>query len=63
MTTVEQQGAREVTSEALSREFLRVCEEAAIEAARTMGQGHRGHSDHLAVDAMRKRDGHPRAPC
>jgi fructose-1,6-bisphosphatase class II len=37
----------------LSREFLRVVEEAAIAAARTMGQGDRRHSDHVAVEAMR----------
>ena len=40
--------------EALSRDFLRVCELAAVEAARTMGQGKRKHSDHVAVEAMRK---------
>ena len=40
--------------EALSREFIRVCEEAAVEAARTMGQGKRKYSDHVAVEAMRK---------
>jgi fructose-1,6-bisphosphatase class II len=39
--------------EALSREFIRVCEEAAVEAARTMGQGKRKYSDHVAVEAMR----------
>ena len=39
--------------ERLSREFLRVAEEAAIEAARTMGQGERRHSDHVATEAMR----------
>ena len=38
----------------LSREFLRVVEEAAVAAARTMGQGERRHSDHVAVEAMRK---------
>ena len=38
----------------LSREFLRVVEDAAIAAARTMGQGARKHSDHVAVEAMRK---------
>jgi fructose-1,6-bisphosphatase II len=37
----------------LSREFLRVVEEAAIAAARTMGQGDRKYSDHCAVEAMR----------
>ncbi|MEI8359898.1 MAG: hypothetical protein RL698_2140 [Pseudomonadota bacterium] len=38
----------------LSREFLRVAESAAIESARTMGKGERHHSDHVAVEAMRK---------
>ncbi|HYC21669.1 MAG TPA: class II fructose-bisphosphatase [Candidatus Bathyarchaeia archaeon] len=38
----------------LSKEFLRVTEVAAIESARTMGQGDRHHSDHVAVEAMRK---------
>jgi fructose-1,6-bisphosphatase class II len=38
----------------LSKEFLRVAEEAAIAAARTMGQGDRRHSDHVAVEAMRQ---------
>jgi fructose-1,6-bisphosphatase class II len=37
----------------LSKEFLRVCEMAGIEAARTMGIGDRRHSDHVAVEAMR----------
>ncbi len=37
----------------LSREFLRVVEEAAIAAARTMGQGERHGSDRVAVEAMR----------
>jgi fructose-1,6-bisphosphatase class II len=40
--------------ENLSREFLRVCESAAVACARTMGQGDRRHSDHVAVEAMRK---------
>jgi fructose-1,6-bisphosphatase class II len=40
--------------ESLSREFLRVAEVAALACARTMGQGDRKHSDHVAVDAMRK---------
>jgi fructose-1,6-bisphosphatase class II len=40
--------------EALSRDFLRVCEEAALDAARTMGQGKRKYSDHVAVEAMRR---------
>ena len=37
----------------LSREFLRVVDDAAIAAARTMGQGDRKHADHVAVEAMR----------
>ncbi len=37
----------------LSREFLRVVEEAAISASRTMGQGDRKYADHCAVEAMR----------
>jgi len=43
-----------VNVERLSRDLLRVSEEAAIEAARTMGRGERRHSDHVAVEAMRK---------
>jgi len=42
-----------VNFEILSRSFLKVAEEAAIAAARTMGQGKRKHSDHVAVEAMR----------
>lgn len=38
----------------LSLEFLRVVEEAAIAAARTMGYGDRHHADYVAVEAMRK---------
>jgi fructose-1,6-bisphosphatase class II len=38
----------------LSREFLRVVEEAAVAAARTMGQGDRHGADNVAVEAMRK---------
>ena len=38
----------------LSLWFLRVVEEAAIASARTMGMGDRKHSDHVAVEAMRK---------
>ncbi|HZP40546.1 MAG TPA: class II fructose-bisphosphatase [Candidatus Binatia bacterium] len=40
--------------EGLSRDFLRVCEIAAVACARTMGQGDRRHSDHVATEAMRK---------
>src|SRR5258705_12640216 len=39
--------------EVLSRGFLKVGEEAAIAAARTMGQGKRKESDHVAIEAMR----------
>ena len=42
------------TERDLSLDFLRVCEAAAIEAARTMGQGKRKYSDHVAVEAMRQ---------
>lgn len=38
----------------LSLEFVRVVEEAAIEAARTMGEGNANKSDHVAVEAMRR---------
>ncbi|MFQ5667347.1 MAG: class II fructose-bisphosphatase [Candidatus Binatia bacterium] len=38
----------------LSREFLRVVEEAAAAAARTMGRGDRKGSDRVAVEAMRR---------
>jgi len=38
----------------LSREFLRVVEDAAVACARTMGQGDRKHSDYVAVEAMRE---------
>ena len=35
----------------LALDFLRVTEAAAIESAKTMGQGDRKYSDHVAVDA------------
>src|SRR5271169_4063389 len=38
----------------LALEFLRVVENAAIESARTMGQGERRLSDQMATEAMRK---------
>lgn len=41
-------------NERLSREFLRVAEDAAIACARTMGQGDRRGSDAVAVESMRK---------
>src|SRR3989449_7098973 len=42
------------TERELSLDFMRVCEAAAIAAARTMGQGDRQYSDHVAVEAMRE---------
>src|SRR4026209_948012 len=42
------------TERELSLDFLRVCEAAAIPAARTMGQGDRKFSEHVAVEAMRE---------
>ncbi|HEX8179050.1 MAG TPA: class II fructose-bisphosphatase [Pyrinomonadaceae bacterium] len=44
----------ELHTEHLSLDFLRVCEAAAIAAARTMGQGDRKYSDQVAVEAMRE---------
>lgn len=38
----------------LALEFVRVVEEAAVESAKTMGQGQREHSDAVAVTAMRR---------
>ena len=38
----------------LSLEFLRVVEEAAVAAARTMGEGNAHKSDQMAVEAMRR---------
>ena len=38
----------------LSLEFLRVVENAAIAAARTMGFGDRHHADEVAVESMRE---------
>ena len=38
----------------LSLEFVRVVEQAAIAAGRTMGQGDRKYSDQVAVEAMRR---------
>jgi len=42
------------TERELSLDFLRVCEAAAIESAKTMGQGDRKYSDRVAVEAMRE---------
>lgn len=44
----------EIRTEHLALDFLRVCEAAAIASARTMGQGDRKYSDHVAVEAMRE---------
>ena len=44
---------QELNTTNLSLDFLSVCEAAAIAAARTMGQGDRKYSDHVAVEAMR----------
>jgi fructose-1,6-bisphosphatase class II len=46
--------SQEMNSVGLSLDFLSVCEAAAIAAARTMGQGDRKYSDHVAVEAMRE---------
>src|SRR3712207_5777737 len=46
--------SQELNSVNISLDFLSVCEEAAIAAARTMGQGDRKFSDHVAVEAMRQ---------
>jgi fructose-1,6-bisphosphatase class II len=45
---------QELNSVNISLDFLSVCEAAAIAAARTMGQGDRKYSDHVAVEAMRE---------
>src|SRR3712207_73698 len=45
---------QELKTDQLSLDFLRVCEAAAIASARTMGQGDRKYSDHVAVEAMRE---------
>src|SRR5919107_1080944 len=45
---------QELNSVNISLDFLSVCEEAAIAAARTMGQGDRKFSDDVAVQAMRE---------
>ncbi len=37
----------------LAEHFLRIAEDAAIAAARTIGNGEKMHSDHVAVEAMR----------
>jgi fructose-1,6-bisphosphatase class II len=48
------QETKEFAEKELALEFLRVVEAAAIAAARTMGQGERKYSDHVAVEAMRE---------
>ncbi len=47
-------GASRMHRDDLFLEFVRVVEQAAIAAARTMGQGDRKYSDQVAVEAMRK---------
>jgi fructose-1,6-bisphosphatase class II len=51
---VEMPEERGFEEKELALEFLRVVEAAAIESARTMGQGDRHLSDQVAVEAMRK---------
>lgn len=51
-TTAKQFGVNIETDLAL--ELLRVVEVAAIESAKTMGQGDRKHADHVATEAMRE---------
>ena len=46
---------QELNSVNISLDFLSVCEAAAIASARTMGQGDRKYSDHVAVEAMREK--------
>src|SRR6187549_3466272 len=53
-TDTNKADAIEVIESDLSLDFLRVVEQAAIACAHTMGQGDRHHSDHVAVEAMRK---------
>lgn len=43
-----------VLDQLLEQDFIRVTEQAAIAAAKTMGYGDRRHSDQVAVEAMRK---------
>jgi fructose-1,6-bisphosphatase class II len=43
-----------VLDQMLEQDFIRVTEQAAIAAAKTMGFGDRRHSDQVAVEAMRK---------
>jgi fructose-1,6-bisphosphatase class II len=43
-----------VLDELLEQDFIRVTEQAAIAAAKTMGFGDRRHSDQVAVEAMRR---------
>src|SRR6266446_3352667 len=52
--TVRGIGGERRMEEQLSLDFLRVVENAAIAAARTMGFGDRYHADEVAVEAMRK---------
>jgi fructose-1,6-bisphosphatase class II len=53
-TRPEERGFSKNLEFELALEFLRVVEDAAIASAKTMGQGDRKYSDHVAVEAMRK---------
>lgn len=46
--------ALQAVDRAFAEDFVRVTEQAAIAAAHTMGFGERRHSDHVAVEAMRR---------
>ena len=54
MTVLNNVAARSALERDLVGDFVRVVEEAAIAAARTMGQGDRSGSDQAAVQAMRR---------
>ncbi|HEV8147632.1 MAG TPA: class II fructose-bisphosphatase [Bryobacteraceae bacterium] len=54
MTVLNNAAARSALERDLVGDFVRVVEEAAIAAARTMGQGDRAGSDQAAVQAMRR---------
>jgi fructose-1,6-bisphosphatase class II len=54
VSAAESVAIHSTNEQALALELMRVVEEAAIAAARTMGQGEREASDHVAVEAMRR---------
>lgn len=43
-----------MASEQIDQDFIRVTEQAALACGKTMGYGERDHSDHVAVEAMRR---------